>query len=558
MNRLNSACYVFLFLSLFSFNGYAQAVQKDTLDNKSFDELKKIFYYHKDLGEIKVGKEIALYTLSKARSLGNKKAIVNSFIRLCRVSYDDLDLALKYTDSCILYATEYEFEKLLAEGHFYRGIVLYELGKYGNALEAYLKANEYYKKQKNEMYYSLRYNIGLLKLKVRYHAEAIEIFKENLKFEKGKDVNSKSYLDLLYGLSIAYASNKMLDSAYEINKIGYQKSLKLNDQSHLYFTYAQGALHYARKEYKAAKDSMLKAVPYLMREKDYPNLAIIYYYLGTIAKNEEIKIEYFKKVDSIFGVKKYIIPKPRKAYEGLIDYYKKKGDLKKQLYYTERLMIIDTVINKEHRNVTHTFQHEYDTPRLVEDKRLLIQELNKKNTDFKYGIYILLIFLVLVISLLIAIYRKKRINEKRFREVLKSLESTPKIKQVGQSNREKRKSVVDENTLNHILEGLDEFEKNKAFLTPKLTLSSFAKELNTNTKYLSIVINDYKSQTFRNYINNLRIEYIIGKLYNDQVLRNYTISAIASEAGFSSTESFTRAFTKKTGLNVSYYMKKIK
>ncbi|WP_160129642.1 AraC family transcriptional regulator [Kordia antarctica] len=41
-------------------------------------------------------------------------------------------------------------------------------------------------------------------------------------------------------------------------------------------------------------------------------------------------------------------------------------------------------------------------------------------------------------------------------------------------------------------------------------------------------------------------------------MRNYTISAIALEAGFSSTESFTRAFSKKTGLNVSYFLQNIK
>ncbi|QHI36978.1 hypothetical protein IMCC3317_23490 [Kordia antarctica] len=72
----------------------------------------------------------------------------------------------------------------------------------------------------------------------------------------------------------------------------------------------------------------------------------------------------------------------------------------------------------------------------------------------------------------------------------------------------KRKSFIDKDTLNQILKSLDEFEKNNFFLTPKLTLNSFAKDLDTNSKYLSIVINDYKSQTFKNYVNNLRIEYM--------------------------------------------------
>ena len=33
------------------------------------------------------------------------------------------------------------------------------------------------------------------------------------------------------------------------------------------------------------------------------------------------------------------------------------------------------------------------------------------------------------------------------------------------------------------------------------------------------------------------------------VFRNYTIAAVAKEVGFTNTEPFTKAFTKKTGLN---------
>jgi YesN/AraC family two-component response regulator len=51
-----------------------------------------------------------------------------------------------------------------------------------------------------------------------------------------------------------------------------------------------------------------------------------------------------------------------------------------------------------------------------------------------------------------------------------------------------------------------------------------AAQLNTNTKYLSEAIKNNRSQNFNNYINNLRINYIVHKLYNDPKYREYKIS----------------------------------
>jgi len=84
-----------------------------------------------------------------------------------------------------------------------------------------------------------------------------------------------------------------------------------------------------------------------------------------------------------------------------------------------------------------------------------------------------------------------------------------------------------------------------------------AKILNTNSKYLSKVINKFKSKTFNNYINELRIEYFMQEFQSNSQFKNYTIKAIAEEVGFTNTETFTKAFFKKNGLTVSYFMKKL-
>jgi len=72
------------------------------------------------------------------------------------------------------------------------------------------------------------------------------------------------------------------------------------------------------------------------------------------------------------------------------------------------------------------------------------------------------------------------------------------------------------------------------------------------------VINIYKEKTFRNYVNDLRIDYAVKKIKSEGVFRNYTIKAIADEVGFSNSESYAKAFYKRTGIHTSYFIKKVK
>ena len=92
----------------------------------------------------------------------------------------------------------------------------------------------------------------------------------------------------------------------------------------------------------------------------------------------------------------------------------------------------------------------------------------------------------------------------------------------------------------------------------KYTLNTLAKEFNTNSSYLSSIINSTKDANFSSYLNNLRIDYAIDKLKKDKKFRIYTIKAIAEEVGFNTSQSFTNAFYKKTRLYPSFFIAKIK
>ena len=126
-----------------------------------------------------------------------------------------------------------------------------------------------------------------------------------------------------------------------------------------------------------------------------------------------------------------------------------------------------------------------------------------------------------------------------------------------EEKQKKRIFLIPKSTLEKNLKNLQCFEMNKSFLNTNINLYSLASDLKTNSKYLSKTINIYKKKTFTQYINDLRIEYLIEKLNTDKTFKNYTIQAIATEIGFNTPNAFSRAFFKKTGMYPSEYIKEL-
>ena len=105
-----------------------------------------------------------------------------------------------------------------------------------------------------------------------------------------------------------------------------------------------------------------------------------------------------------------------------------------------------------------------------------------------------------------------------------------------------------------LLQRLQDFEKTTDYIRPDISLQNLAKKLDTNTKYLSEIINKHKQKNFNTYINELRINYITDKLKENTVYRNYQIKFLAEESGFSTHSAFAAAFKAVNGLSPAHYI----
>lgn len=82
---------------------------------------------------------------------------------------------------------------------------------------------------------------------------------------------------------------------------------------------------------------------------------------------------------------------------------------------------------------------------------------------------------------------------------------------------------------------------NKPHLNNKLTLDKFSKNLSSNSKYISNVLNTEFNQNFATFINLHRIDEA-KNLLKKEVNEQYTIEAIAKMSGFNSKSAFNNAF----------------
>lgn len=108
-----------------------------------------------------------------------------------------------------------------------------------------------------------------------------------------------------------------------------------------------------------------------------------------------------------------------------------------------------------------------------------------------------------------------------------------------------------------LLEKLQDFERKQLYLERKVSLSYVAAEIETNTKYLSYIIKKHKGKDFNKYINDLRINYIVQKINDNPVYRQYKINFLAEETGFSSHSKFATVFKGTVGVSPSEFIKYI-
>ncbi len=528
--------------------------EQDSLVLKDYEFLKnKIIDLENDSTLINV---YAMAFLKKAKIESNEFKILDGYYYLSL--YNDFETSLAYTDSIIEGSLNKDYLDYPVLGYMQKGDLYYEKNDFKNAIENFANGADYIdKKTDSELYFITRNNIAIIKKLIGENEDALELYKDNYKFANANKTIKEDldyYLTSISSLAISFRENGKLDSAATYTSLGINIALNNNKIDYYApFLVIEGINLYNMQNYAKSNDSLTKSIPLLIEINDSLNLAYAYLYKGKILNKKKYfskAVDYFKQVDSIITVKEHISPDFAETYELLNNYFKKTDNINQQLFYLEKRIAYNDQLRLNLKGVQKTISNKFDQPQLLLEKESLIQILKSKNIIFSKGLYLL--FALLGLSVILTFYyaRKRVLYKKRYEKLLNDDISNDKIVK-------KTSTILSKKLVKELVSKIELFEIEKEFLDNSISLSKMSKMLNTNSNYLSKIINHLKNQNFSSYINELRVQYAIQKLKEDTQFRKYDIKSIAHEVGFNSAESFSKAFYKQTGIYPSYFIKQL-
>ncbi len=568
------ALFLFIFFSNLL---YTQNKISDSLKTYSYKELKDKFYTYYENIKIEQSKVIAQYYLQKAKKEQNALQIADGYVLIH--FNENFSNAIKYLDSAAtitknLKGTIYPSQTYLMKGNLY-----YKHDNLKYALDNYILGLQHSKAQKDKKQIAYaNMNIAYLNSYMGKNADAAKTFRYYL--YNGDDITDESqHNQMRISLIYCYIELNKLDSANILIKEGLKTPLAFtNKYVHHQYTYYVGAYNLKLKKYDIATKNFIAAYKYFSGIQDqnmnYSLLNIGKSYEGL--KDKTKAVENYTKLDSITSKSGYTFPELRDVYTFLIDYYKENNDKEKQLYYIERFLKVDQKLDEQFKYLSTEIPRKYDTPNLLQEKENIIEELKFR----KKVLYISLGILLLILLFIIYLYYRSKKTEKEQRKIAQDLISLVEKRNIEEKNAEeknkannieialiaipeqeeqndKTSKTISEEVTQFILQELRIFESKELFLKKGITLASLAKNIKTNTAYLSEIINTHKGKNFAAYLNDLRIDFALSRLVKDKKFRSYKLSVIAEELGYNNEQAFSLAFKKKTGTTLSMYIKEI-
>ena len=537
--------------------------QEKKLEDLSFLELEKKIdsSYNKK-------EELWIYInhyIKKSKEEKNDEALIYAYRYAS--GYSVFPENLKYSDSILFIAQKNKNQKLITESLINRSYTLMDNFMHKEALKYIIQAHNVASKIGD--YYLInksKYFIAQNKIYLGLNSEAnkelkscVKYFRSNLKENKLGVDNELFYMYSL--LSLIDSNSKIKNHKENVSLLNeafnYIKKNNLKEY-YPYFVSSLGTEAYYNNNFLSAIKYLQKSLySYNDQWQHYTEIFYIgmsYWKLG----NKKEAVKYFEKLDKEYYIGVNRNPQYRPAYELLIEYYASKNNTDKQLEYINKLMSLDKSYEKNYKYLFAKIHKEYDSQKLIDEKNSI--ETNLKVHQY-LTLFVIIISIVLISFSTYKYFQMQRRYKERFKQILSQ---NIEIEKIPVTIVEKSKTItpkiagLSESTITFILEQLEIFEKEQQFLDSKITQKLLSEKLGTNPTYLSKIINVYKEKNFSNYLNDLRLEYIVELLKTEHKYLNRDIKELANIAGFTNAEAFSDNFQRKFEIKPSYFIKMMK
>ena len=251
----------------------------------SFPELHELEAVAMADSKIKELNEIVEVHLQKAKIENDPIEVARAFYY--KILTEKPESALVYSDSMIEITANSVHPNYPTLGYILKANVLYDQGKFQSALDNFLKAyNLALEKENIEDQREISLAIAAIRNINGQHYAAADLYKRSLNLLKqnssSTEDNYDDYATLFYNLSLTYLRLSQLDtSKYYVQKGIDLSMLKNKKEDFRDFVLVDAQINYYKKDFKRAKDTLLKYI----NDLEGTSKAIKLYYLGKIEKH---------------------------------------------------------------------------------------------------------------------------------------------------------------------------------------------------------------------------------------------------------------------------------
>lgn len=458
---------------------------------------------------------------------------------------------LSYADSALTAAKHTKSGPLIGSAYLSRGILFYKKRDYNAALDDYIAAAAYIEKISDDYQkHKISFGIAQIKYALGYHDEAVALFLKCATFFRNQD--ELPYLRSMHGLGLAYIALGDFEKAAKANREGLQLAKETGDHQLVdYFIQSDGLNAYYGKRYRESLEKLKAVLPAFQKKNDFVTESVTHYYIGSnywALGKKDSAVTHFKQVDAIFRKENFIRPDLSKAYDLLIAYYESIGD-------DQTARVYERQYNAAYRMMEGTYS--YLLKKLLRDYETIGKD-QKHNDVQKRTVTIAVVVVTLLVGVIGVMRWNTRQRHKSNGKIKAPASEHPEIKNHNPKSLEESYNKIPAELVAGIRQRLDKFVTTEAFLNKDMTRPSLAKYLKSNPTYVGTVIQYDIHKTCNDFINDLRINYIVTKLQTDPRYLGYSLDGLASEAGFKSTKGFNKSFRRNLHMSPSEFLKQLR
>lgn len=474
-----------------------------------------------------------------------------------------------------------------------KGDVFYQAGRFSEALEYYTKGLDLAESENNaQLYNACLGNIGNVYASISDYDRGLHYFMRGYEASV-KEKNTEMEYHFLTNIVAIYCLKKDAKKAKAFFKQMMQVPMKDTESKTYYSLYNQGCIAQVEGDLKMAEFYHRQALEFAKSRRMSPLFILAQYEeLGNMAlaqHNAKLAVSYFLQCDTLTPQIKNV-SQTAKVHEGLSRAYAMLGQPDSAAHHKELYEALsDSAFNQSQFYIANNKLFTYEN---TANKRQ-IDSLMSRNKS-------LLLVIGLIVALLAALagftwlLRKKnknlisaqsmliskneelmktaRQNKHLLEQYINAIgeakteqpqeqtepktESPEPAKEETTEKEERSTTMLNEEQANRLLNKINRVMGDVSVISQSdFSLNTLAQMVESNTKYVSWVINETYGKNFRLFLSEYRIREACRRLSDQEHYGNVTLQAIYEELGYNSAASFIQAFKKVNGMTPSTYLK---